>query len=67
MFKCPNCGRTTSGDYCQWCEFPIQREAKEAQKWERKEAVKEAIARVKWEAKKAREAEERSSGPNHAH
>ncbi len=23
MAKCPNCGQETSGDYCQWCKYPM--------------------------------------------
>jgi len=23
MVKCPNCGQETSGDYCQYCKYPI--------------------------------------------
>jgi hypothetical protein len=23
MGRCPNCGRTTDGDYCQWCGYPV--------------------------------------------
>jgi len=23
MVRCPNCGQTTSGDYCQWCGYPV--------------------------------------------
>ena len=23
MVRCPNCGQKTSGDYCQWCNYPI--------------------------------------------
>jgi hypothetical protein len=23
MVRCPNCGRTTDGDYCQWCGYPV--------------------------------------------
>ena len=23
MVRCPNCGQQTSGDYCQWCNYPI--------------------------------------------
>jgi Zn finger protein HypA/HybF involved in hydrogenase expression len=25
MVRCPNCGQKTSGDYCQWCNYPILR------------------------------------------
>jgi len=25
MAKCSNCGQKTSGDYCQWCNYPILR------------------------------------------
>ena len=23
MVRCPNCGQTTGGDYCQWCGYPV--------------------------------------------
>ena len=23
MVKCSNCGMETSGDYCEWCKYPI--------------------------------------------
>ncbi len=23
MVRCPNCGQETSGDYCEWCKYPI--------------------------------------------
>ena len=23
MIQCPNCDQETSGDYCQWCKYPI--------------------------------------------
>jgi MFS family permease len=23
MVRCPNCGRRTEGDYCQWCGYPV--------------------------------------------
>ena len=25
MFRCPNCGLKASGDYCQWCHYPVLR------------------------------------------
>lgn len=25
MVRCPSCGQKTSGDYCQWCCYPILR------------------------------------------
>lgn len=25
MARCPNCGRKTYGDYCQWCNYPLIR------------------------------------------
>ena len=33
MVRCPNCGQKTSGDYCQWCNYPIlKRRVKRRQK-----------------------------------
>ena len=23
MVRCPNCGQKTSGDFCQWCQYPL--------------------------------------------
>jgi len=23
MVRCPNCDQETSGDYCEWCKYPI--------------------------------------------
>jgi len=25
MATCPYCGRTTTGDYCQWCNYPVKK------------------------------------------
>ena len=49
MVKCPNCGRKTSGDYCQWCGSPIPERSLGA--WRRRGRTrKEVEARAKKEA-----------------
>lgn len=47
--RCPNCGQKASGDYCQWCNYPILRGKPTGSRKAKKQA---AIA-----AKKAKEAE----------
>ena len=51
MVRCPNCGRKTSGDNCQWCKYPIL-------KGRQKEAVVAAREKIKREAEEARKAKE---------
>ena len=29
MAKCPNCGQETTGDYCQWCKYPMVKDVPE--------------------------------------
>ena len=73
MIRCPNCGQKTSGDNCQWCNYPIvrrrpvilrlrkaqkARKAKEAEKQAKKEALIAARKKAKLEAEEARKAKE---------
>ncbi len=67
MVRCPNCGQKTSGDYCQWCKYPILKgkptRRRKTQKQQRKEAerlAKEQAKRGAEAAGKAKEAEERA-------
>ena len=60
--RCPNCGLKASGDYCQWCHYPILRgrptrgrKAKKQKAIEAKEAEVAARERAKQEATEARE------------
>jgi len=72
MAICPNCGQKTSGDYCQFCNYPILRpstarrqralEAGRAREAEKKaneylEEIESIYEKLKEEIKKAREAE----------
>ena len=50
--RCPNCGLKASGDYCQWCYYPILRgRPTRGRKAKQQEAI---------EAKKAEETEKRA-------
>jgi len=67
MIRCPNCGQKTSGEYCQWCKYPILRGGKIKQKTAEKPAKKEAnraatekARREAEETKKAKEAEKQA-------
>jgi chemotaxis protein histidine kinase CheA len=65
---CPNCGRETTGDLCQWCGYPIvkgslikrQRLRKDAEGAEEKakEEAKEAEERTKREVEEVKEAKQ---------
>ena len=64
MFRCPNCGRKTSGDSCRWCKYPILKgtptRPRYAEKQAKKQAEREAREKAKQkveEVKKAREAD----------
>ena len=60
MVRCPNCGRKTDGDECQWCHYPILKggpmRRQEVQKWEGMEAERQAKGQAKREAEEARRA-----------
>jgi len=62
VFRCPNCGLKTSGDYCQYCNYPILRGRRTRRRKVRKQAEKEAELaakeKAKREAEEARKAEE---------
>ena len=60
MVRCPNCGRSTSGDYCQWCNYPIlKRRVKRRQKAKATDlAAREKARQDALDAKKAKQAEE---------
>ena len=67
MVRCRNCGQETSGNYCQWCHYPILKGRaighRQTEKRERKEAelaAKEQAKREAEEARKAKEAEEKA-------
>ncbi len=49
--RCPNCGLKASGDYCQWCHYPILR----GKPTKGRKAKKQAE-----EARKAKEAEKQA-------
>ncbi len=58
MVRCPNCGRRTSGDYCQWCNYPILRGSRRRRQKTgetREQAKQEAI-----EARRAKAAEKKA-------
>lgn len=42
MAKCPNCGQETSGDYCQWCKYPVIKDIPEGRRKVEKAVGKEA-------------------------
>jgi len=56
MVRCPNCGQKTSGDYCQWCKYPILRGSVKIRRLDEKQAKKEAEREAREKAK--RDAEE---------
>jgi len=65
--RCPNCGQKTSGDYCQWCNYPLpRRRPTRRRKFEKlvakefKLAAREEAKRKAEEARQAREAEEQA-------
>ena len=63
MFRCPNCGLKASGDYCQWCHYPILSGVpKKGRKSKKQEAIaaKEKKKQDAIEAKKAKEAEKQA-------
>ncbi|MFC2004180.1 hypothetical protein ACFLUK_01375, partial [Chloroflexota bacterium] len=55
MVRCPNCGQKTSGDYCQWCEYPILKGRPIRCRKSRKQAEEEARLTAREEAKKKAE------------
>ncbi|GAF93793.1 unnamed protein product, partial [marine sediment metagenome] len=64
MARCPNCGRRTSGDSCEWCNYPIPRVKQLRRRKARKQAAEETALAAKEQAqkeaedaRKAREAE----------
>jgi len=42
MVRCPNCGQKTTGDHCQWCNYPILRGSPTRHREAEKQAEKEA-------------------------
>lgn len=56
MVRCPNCGQKTSGDYCQYCNYPILRARRIRHRRAKKLAENEAELAAREKAK--REAEE---------
>ena len=67
MVRCPNCGQNTSGDYCQWCKYPVlggrparRRKVGKQAKREARLAAEEEKKRKAEEAKEAEEAEKRA-------
>ena len=62
MVRCPNCGQNTSGDYCEWCNYPIlKRRVKRRQKAKAADlAAREKARQDAIDAKKAKQAEERA-------
>ncbi len=66
MYRCPNCGQKTSGDYCQWCKYPMLKGKPTRYRKSQKQEGKEAELAAKWqpkqeaeEARKAKKAEDR--------
>ena len=57
MIKCPNCGRRTTGDSCQWCSYPILKGRPIRRRKTPKLAAKEETKRKAKEARQAREAQ----------
>ncbi len=57
MFRCPNCGLKASGDYCQWCHYPILRGVPKRGRKSKKQEAAEARERAQREAVEAKEAE----------
>jgi len=60
MPRCPNCGQITSGDNCQWCNYPLQGRGRGRRRVpeSRKAAEEERRARIDAIEKAAREIEE---------
>jgi len=75
MARCPNCGQKTtgSGDYCQYCHYPVlagsrarqrraqllaRKQAEEAQKRAKVEAEREAKEKAKRDVEEAKKAQE---------
>ncbi len=55
MVRCPNCGQKTSGDYCQWCKYPILRRSPARRRMAKKRAKKEAELATREKTKGAAE------------
>ncbi|MDD5038173.1 MAG: hypothetical protein PHN78_02510, partial [Dehalococcoidales bacterium] len=55
MIRCPNCGRRTSGDYCQWCKYPVLR-GKSTHIGSQGQAKTQAVQSAKEQAKREAEA-----------
>lgn len=65
MIRCPNCGQRTSGDFCQWCHYPLAKSKTPVQprvkrrpeiKEEKRARAAQRLAEVE-EEKKARAAQ----------
>ncbi len=56
MAKCPNCGQKTSGDYCQYCNYPILR-ARRIMPRKRQGLAEKQAEEAKEKAKREAEAE----------
>ncbi len=60
MAKCPLCGQKSSGNYCQWCKYPILRGRPIRRRKTRRRAEEEARPVAKGEAR--RKVEEAQKG-----
>ena len=61
MPRCPNCGQMTSGENCQWCNYPLQGRGLRGRRRDtdaRKAAAAERQAKIDAIEKAAREIEE---------
>ena len=60
MIKCPNCGRTTTGISCQWCNCPIIRDRTTILR-KAKLAAREEAKRKSDEARQAKETRQKTA------
>jgi len=44
MVRCPNCDQETSGDYCQWCKYPLS----SGIPWQEEVIMDKVVAKPTW-------------------
>ena len=57
MIRCPNCGQKTSGEFCQWCKYPLPKRRPVRFRRVQKRAELEARLAAKEDAQKKVEEE----------